>query len=153
MSSVRWAVALFLIGACSADTSATTGVEDVATSDSVTTTRVAVAINTRYESVYDIRVAVEESGFQCSDWEVVSEPIGAVERATCTSAVVFSIYADASQARSSIDIARDLIVSLGRDSVFLVGPNWSVNCSDDLVRCEEFLTALGGELDVKQADS
>src|SRR5690606_16292245 len=103
--------------------------------------------NVRYESIYDLREKVEEAGTTCTDWSIVAEPTNAVERASCTSAVVLSIHRDAAQVQRSIEaIAEVTVAALDRASVHLIGPNWSVNCGDSVSLCEGFRDVLGGEV-------
>ena len=103
----------------------------------------------RQDSVFDLRTAVESSGYACSGWEVIAEPIDAIERATCTDQVVVSIHTDASQAQAAIENTAEIVTSmLDEDSVHLTGPNWSINCGSDLDLCEQFADVLGGEVQV-----
>lgn len=110
-------------------------------------------VNTRYESVFDMREIVEDAGITCDTWEVIGDVINAVERAECTRTVVFSIHESASQARAAVDdVAAVSTGLLDRRSGHLIGPNWSMNCGDDVELCERLLPALGGELDVQHPE-
>jgi len=127
-------------------TTATTSTTTTTTTATTTTTTIP-AVNTRYSSVFDLRERVESIGYMCTSWDVLSSPTNALERAQCAD-VVLSIHTNASEAQMSVDNVAELMTSIGVMSVHLIGPNWSVNCSDDEDLCDEFQTVLGGEKQV-----
>jgi len=143
-------------GSTPSGTTQTTVAPPVTTSSSTqppaSTTTVAptttAAVNTRYTSVFDMRDLVESMGYMCSGWELIAEPLYATERATCTDEVGLAIHANASEAQLSVDTIVGLHAALGLPTVVLVGPNWSVNCSDDEGLCVDFQKVLGGEVQV-----
>jgi len=109
------------------------------------------AVNVRYSSVYDLRDRAERAGVTCAGWDVVASPTRAIERAVCTDQLTFAIHTDASQVAESVEnIAQVTNELLGQRSVVLVGPNWSVNCSDDVTACEQLHGILGGEVETRE---
>jgi ABC-type uncharacterized transport system auxiliary subunit len=109
--------------------------------------------NTRYDDVYELREAIETAGIDCTHWSIIAEPRNAVERATCTEAIVVSIHSNASEAQRSIDSTTEIMTPFGLDSGNIIGPNWTVNCSSGRTRCEELVEALGGELQWVEGES
>jgi hypothetical protein len=104
-----------------------------------------------YSSVDDMRDVVESAGFACTAWRPLTEvePTDAVEIAKCTSDAIFLIHTDAAQVRMSVDSRAETINSLtGGTSVALLGPNWAVNCGEEVDTCAELQRALGGDLEV-----
>ena len=106
--------------------------------------------NVRYDSVYDLRERVEEAGVACEDWAIISNPDGAIERATCTSAIVVSIHENASQVQQSVDFTAEISLAFDLPSHHVVGPNWSVNCSSHADVCIALRESLGGEVDSRE---
>lgn len=125
----------------------TTTTTTTTTSTTTTTTTTIPGVNTRYSSVFDLRERIESIGYMCTSWEVISSPTNALERAQCAD-VVLSIHTNASEAQMSVDNVAELMTSIEVMSVHLIGPNWSVNCSDDEDLCDQLQTVLGGEKQV-----
>jgi len=143
-------LALALIVACSGIGGSATSTTATSTTVAATTTST-VAVNTRYESVFDIRERIEASGFTCTSWEIRGPNDYTVESADCTDAVVIAIHENASQAQAQIDLRAQLLGGIGGSrSVTLLGPNWSVNCGGDEGLCEELALVLGGEVQVAE---
>jgi hypothetical protein len=76
-----------------------------------------------FDSVYDLREAVEAYGFGCTDWSISSETLNAIERAQCTSSVNFGIHGDATEVQLSIETIAGLMTSIGSEVHFATGPN------------------------------
>jgi hypothetical protein len=106
--------------------------------------------NVRYDSVYDLRDRAEEAGVTCEDWVIIGNPDGAIERATCTSAVVLSIHENAAEVQRSVDFTADLALAFDLKSHHVVGPNWSVNCGSEADICVALRESLGGEVDSRE---
>lgn len=102
----------------------------------------------RYETVSDLRGAVEASGHDCDAFEARPDlPGNAIGSADCTSNSVISIYPDAASAQAGAEDVNELFASFfGTASVHLVGPNWTINCAVDLELCEHLQTSMGGSL-------
>ena len=130
------------------ETAAVTSEDVEAPSPSPTT----APVNVRYDSVYDLRELVEEGGTECADWEVLAEPAGATERATCTSSVVLSLYTDAAQVARSIDTTAAITNSVDLVSAHIAGPNWSVTCGEEVQLCRRLRDHVGGELEIRSPD-
>jgi len=152
-------LSVVLTAACGGSSSASTTVPRVAESSSTevpatlaATTTVAetstAAVNTRYASVFDLRDLVESAGYPCNGWAIIAEPVSATERAICTDEVVLAIHANASEAQLSVDTNSEMATAFGLSSVFVIGPNWAVNCGDREDLCIEFQRVLGGEVPV-----
>ena len=111
--------------------------------------------NTRYESVFDIKEAVENGGFECPAWEVRGTNEYAIESADCTTSNVFAIFDSASSIVDQREV-RLTLLSIIQDTYYdLTGPNWNVGCSD-LEECETLHDLLGGEItewDLRSLDS
>jgi hypothetical protein len=138
--------ALVALAACAGSGDSGNGTEE-----GESPTNPAVSVNTRYDSVYDLREKVESVGYGCTEWSIVADPAEAEERASCTDVVVLSIHTNAAQVQRSVDGVAELTLEvLDSDSIHLVGPNWSVNCGEDLPLCEGFRQVLGGEIDHRQ---
>lgn len=101
-----------------------------------------------YTGVRELRTAVEAAGHMCTSFEMVDDPTGALERAACTYSTTLGFYSEQAEAWASLDSLRFAADITGDRSVHLVGPNWTVNCGDDVVLCEDLQTQLGGEVDV-----
>jgi hypothetical protein len=104
--------------------------------------------NVRYESIFDIRKALEEGGITCDRWRIIENPSPpALERANCTSWMVFGVHGSATDAQRDLsDLVRQL-QSLGLDvGPFVLGPNWLVNCSGYPERCQVVRDFLGGDV-------
>jgi hypothetical protein len=105
-----------------------------------------------YDNVGQLGDAVEDAGYRCDTFEVISDPAGALERAECTSSVTLGIYADQDEAWASVETVHTLMDGLGGLSVHVVGPNWTVNCGDDEQLCRDLQKELGGALDVSEPE-
>jgi hypothetical protein len=104
--------------------------------------------NVRYESIFDIREALEKGGIACDRWRVIENPgPPALERANCTSWMVFGVYRSATDAQRDLSVLVRQIQSLGLDvGPFVLGPNWLVNCSGYPERCQVVRDFLGGDV-------
>jgi hypothetical protein len=102
-------------------------------------------------SVYDLRTAIETTGYTCDAWEPATTE-SAQERAHCTDAVVLSIYTDLAQMEAAVQETASLATQLGLESVHLVGDDWSINCGGDLDLCARFSRAIGGEIQTFSPD-
>jgi len=111
-----------------------------------TTTATVPDVNTPYYSVHDIRSAVAEGGFVCSDWEVHVDDEFATETASCAGVLVFGIYENAALIAEHRKSRNDLTTSRSDMAYDLVGPNWTVTCEDRQDLCEALLPLLGGEI-------
>lgn len=110
------------------------------------------AESARYESVFDMREAVESGGFECSAWEVRGTNQFATESADCTNSVVFGIYPSASAIVDQREVRLALWSIVEDTYTDLTGPNWYVGCGD-LEECEELQGLLGGEVKTWDTDS
>jgi len=130
---------------------ATPGAETTTTATTTTIAPTTVAVNTRYQSVFDIREKTEEAGvIQCTAWAIRGPGDYDVESADGTDAVVFQIHENASQAQEAADLRAALVGGLAGVDGALLGPNWSVNCGDDEDLCNELAPVLGGEVQVAE---
>lgn len=107
----------------------------------------------QYDTVEQLRDAVEAAGYECTMFERVATPTNAVERAACTSEVTLAIHTDNAQAWASVRAVNTLLDGTGLKSVHLVGSNWTVNCGDLERTCEQLHEAMGGQLDRHQPAS
>jgi len=93
---------------------ATPGAETTTTATTTTTIApTTVTVNTRYQSVFDIREKTEEAGvIQCTAWAIRGPGDYDVESADGTDAVVFQIHENASQAQEAADLRAALVGGL-----------------------------------------
>ena len=131
------------VTACSSDEAGApdTQAPPTTTTTEITTTTEAPGVDTVYESVDDIRTAVEAGGFVCAEWEVHSSSgdFGESENASCVGVLVFTVYESGTPA---LDVAG----SADGPAHYLVGPNWSVTCEDRRDICGSLLPLVGGEV-------
>jgi hypothetical protein len=107
-----------------------------------------ITVGKRYRDVAELRGELEsKTSVRCTAYEEIASPTGALERATCTTEIVLSIYLDQEQAEATAKQIGELVAgSLATDSIHLVGENWTVNCGADRALGDELQAALGGEL-------
>lgn len=107
----------------------------------------------RYLTVSELAVDVQNSSSLKCDmtYEEIQNPIGALERASCTESTGFGIYADKDDAKASAESIGELVTGVAGDkSVFVIGQNWSVNCGQDEALAREIAGKLGGEVFITQ---
>lgn len=98
-------------------------------------------------SVANMLAAVEARGAGCKDWFVEPEPVGfAQETATCTVGISFSTYVDSVNAESGFVRGAGFASTIGKETHWLVGPDWTVNCWELKGLCLAYETVFGGEL-------
>ena len=102
---------ILIVDACGGSAATTT---EAPTTTIPTTTTSTVSVNTRYESVFDMRELVEASGFECTTWTIRGTSDYAVESADCTDQIVFAIHENASQAQEQIEVRKALMGNCGR---------------------------------------
>ena len=110
--------------------------------------------NVRYDSVFDLRDAIEATGYECDTFEIRSGASSqARESAECSDAVLLTIFDNATDAKAAAESTAEIVTGIiGLNSVHLIGPNWSINCGDEQSTCEDFQDSLGGELAVAETD-
>lgn len=114
-----------------------------------------VVVDARYESVSDLREAVEASGHSCDAFGVREDlPGNATESADCTSGSVISVFPSATDAQAAAEDVNEVFTSFfGIESVHLVGPNWSINCAVNLELCEDLQNSMGGSIVASEPDA
>lgn len=137
---IAW-IALAVLAGC--------GSRDPGTTDPQSSETSAPPAPVSYESVYDLRAVIESSGIECDPWEVLSTPVNAVERALCGEHPI-AIHADAAQAQMSVEEVADGVNGIGRTSVHVTGPNWSINCGEDEALGQQLAEITGGDLQVSE---
>jgi hypothetical protein len=90
-----------------------------------------------YEDLDELRQAIEDAGHECDQYRVVEDPILALHRAECSRGVSLVIHQDTEQAQESINDVADHVNAAGEVSVHLIGPNWSVNCGQEVELCTQ----------------
>jgi hypothetical protein len=111
------------------------------------------------ENLNELRLAFEDAGGSCDQWEQTNAVIGSSESATCDGQTVLSVYSTSSLAIEAASSLRDLTIQFGLTPSLLLGDNWLINSPDvQLVRetiggtlIVDGTTALGD--DVGQATS
>lgn len=110
-----------------------------------------VAVNTRYDSVYDIRKAMEDAGYACTTWDVVREPDSEIQFASCTPEIILATFSGSSSPDEFVGVLEALFVDRGGEKIVnVVGPNWMVSCTTSETLCSHLHQTLGGTLDVRE---
>ena len=114
----------------------------------MTTTVAPPAANNWYDSVFDIRSAIEEGGFVCSAWEVNNDDDDGIwsESASCAGVLVFAVYENGELLAEDRELGHDQANGSGVLTYDLVGANWFVTCEDRQDLCEALQPYLGGEI-------
>ena len=77
--------------------------------------------------------------------EPITAATDAVERAACEDGnLVISIFLDRDQAEKNVASLLAMMEGLPGSTGFVVGGNWTVNCGDSVMTCEEEKGKLGG---------
>ncbi|MEU4782714.1 hypothetical protein [Micromonospora sp. NPDC023633] len=101
----------------------------------------------KYESPLLLVEALGEGGIDCTGYEAVASPTGAIARGSCYVAgeeYTIGIYKSATQARQQPNALAKLLKGVA-DMDLVLGRNWTVGCPDQ-PSCREVAAVLGGEV-------
>jgi outer membrane murein-binding lipoprotein Lpp len=100
-----------------------------------------------YKSPLLIIEALGKGGIDCTGYEAVVNPTGAIARGSCYIAgeeYTIGIYKSATQARQQPDRLAELLKGVS-DMDLVLGRNWTVGCPDE-PSCRSVAAVLGGEV-------
>jgi len=101
----------------------------------------------RFTTTDQLRETLERTtSIRCTSYEPVSNPTGAIERASCTDDIVLSIHTSRDSALLSVtDVALTVSGVLEDTSAHAFGDTWSVNCGTNARLAQEVADALNGD--------
>ncbi|BDZ42978.1 hypothetical protein GCM10025865_22770 [Paraoerskovia sediminicola] len=129
------------LAACSSDDGSTDSSTDASTA-AASASAPAVVKDTEYRIVDDLKDAAVAAGLACDDWTTIDPVAPAWQVGTCGDSTL-TLYRAQEDKTQGADAARD-----DADAVVLVGPNWTVVTSQDVV--DTIQPALGGSTDVEE---
>ncbi|MEV0158222.1 hypothetical protein AB0H57_31655 [Micromonospora sp. NPDC050686] len=91
--------------------------------------------------------ALSKGGINCTGYEAIAQPRGAVARGSCYVSgeeYTVGIYASAADARAQPDAEAELLMGVAPVDLVL-GQNWTVGCPDEPA-CRKVAEVLGGEV-------
>jgi hypothetical protein len=91
--------------------------------------------------------ALSKGGINCTGYEAITQPRGAVAQGSCYVSgeeYTVGIYASASDARAQPDAKAELLKGVAPVDLVL-GQNWTVGCPDEPA-CRKVAEVLGGEV-------
>jgi hypothetical protein len=138
---VAAALALGVLGACGGGSDEGGGAPDG--QPAATPTPTASELGT-VSSVTEVRDALVDAGYVCSNWDQSNVVDLAAESGSCDDDSVLSTYASAGDLQAQLDSNRDMDKLFEENGVELtpnlVGPNWIVNAPG----ADKYADALGG---------
>jgi hypothetical protein len=101
-----------------------------------------------YGTVDELHLAAVNAGYVCSHWKQDNVVKLAAESGHCSDADVFATYASEGDLQQQLDTSKqtdEMLVQAHVDpGITLVGPNWTINGSDQAIRALQ--AHLGGTI-------
>lgn len=121
--------------------------------EDIATPAISVMRDSSYETLADLRDAIEAIGIRCVDYtaEAARRTPGSQRIGKCNDRLWMHVFDTQEQARAHLQQSMNLETTRGQ--AYVIGPNWIVAFSDD-VDLGEYLTGeLGGEFATSGADT
>jgi len=102
----------------------------------------AQAPKSTYSSVYELKLAYEEAGGDCSEWVQDNAVLDADDSGNCDGDSVLMVFDSKTSAEYRANALAEMLSGYGFDVNLLLGENWLINSPD----VELIKPALGGKL-------